>query len=372
MSDEKIEKLNKIYTSSGSEAAYTGGAKVLRIAFNKQYPDEPITLKYVQNFLDKKETYSLHKNARRKYPRNPVYVATPGDMYCCDLMDFPDLKRKNKGYRYILLVLDCFTRYAYAEGMKTKKATESLEAFKKIIRRSEFVPTVLISDYGSEFINKSWEGYLKYKGIKFLLSQGDTKGHICERAIRTIKEKLYRFFDDNMTRDWISNLQAIVTSYNTQHHSSLGVAPVDVTIDNYPSVYRKLYGKIPKRKKNKLKKDDLVRLNRPIKWTDKSYENRWSRALYRVIKGPIYPRMGPFPMYKIAEIDTDKELPGTYYEDELLLVDKKVFYDDYIFPIEKKLRTRIKNGRKEVLVKWLGYDTKQWVDFNTLKKAKPV
>ena len=57
-----------------------------------------------------------------------------------------------------------------------------------------------------------------------------------------------------------------------------------------------------------------------------------------------------------------------YYEKELLLVNKKKYLDDFIFPIEKRLKYRTRNGKHEVLVKWLGYDSTEWVPLKSITK----
>lgn len=363
-------KLKNIYYNLGKNGAYSGNPAILVRVFKEKYPQEKINIQDAQSFLNKQESYSLHRNAKRYFARNLVYVPGPDVQWCCDLADFKPFTRKNRGYRYILVVLDCFTRYAYAQGLKTKKSSESLEAFKKIVENAGVTPDVLQTDLGGEFINKSWKTYLKSKKISYFISQGVTKNSICERAIRTLKDKLFRYFDAKHVRNWIDILQPLVASYNSQYHRSIGTSPDSVTIDNYDDVYKKLYGNRPKRQKALLKVGDLVRLSRLLRFVDKSYENRWSRALFEISKGPFYPKLGAFPMYKIQEIDTQTELPGSYYQHELLLLDRKTYYEDFNFPIEKRIRYRTKNKERQVLVKWLGYPTTQWVAVKNLKKIQ--
>ena len=101
------------------------------------------------------------------------------------------------------------------------------------------------------------------------------------------------------------------------------MAPNEVNFYNSKDVYERLYGKCARREVAKLKKGDYVRMSKYLRFTDKSFENRWSRALYKVARGPFFPQHGERPMYEIEEIDTNEKVPGTYYEDELLYVDKK-------------------------------------------------
>ena len=155
------KKLNDIFHSLGTEGAYSGDSKVILKVFKKKYPNTKISLKNVQNYLDLQESYSLHRPARRTFQRNVIYTSGPGVQLCADILDFKGLRKLNKGFRYILLVLDVFTRYGYAEGLKTKNRVDTLEAFKKIIKRAEHKPSVLQTDLGGEFLNADMKGFFR-------------------------------------------------------------------------------------------------------------------------------------------------------------------------------------------------------------------
>ena len=179
---------------------------------------------------------------------------------------------------------------------------------------------------------------------------------------------MYRFFDANHTRDWVSNLQLIISTYNASYHRAIVRSPDSVNFHNSEEVYFKLYGKKIKRQKAKLAVGDAVRIRRLLRFVDKSYENRWSRAIYLVSKGPKFSKFGSLPMFEIRDTDNGKKIPGSYYEHDLLRVDKKIFLDDFIFPIEKRIKYRIKNKQREVYVKWLGYNSHGWIPVKTVDK----
>ena len=134
---------------------------------------------------------------------------------------------------------------------------------------------------------------------------------ICERAARTLKSKLYRYFDANHTRVWYNVLQLLMKSYNTTFNRSLGMSPSAVNIDNYEHVYKKLYGTHGVRTPPKLSIGNIVRLSRLLNFTSKAYENQFSRALYIITKGPFYTLKGVLPMYKIKQIGSDAPTPGS-------------------------------------------------------------
>lgn len=365
-----MSNLNKIYFDLGKEGAYTGSAKALKNAFKRKYPQSNISQKMAQDFLDKQEAYSLHRNARTNFSRNIIYVPGPNIQFCCDLIDLNPFKKQNSSFRYILLVLDCFTKYAFAEPLKTKGKLETLAAFKKIIKSAPALPKLLQTDMGTEFINDKMKAYLKSKKIKLFVSDGVKKNSICERAIKTIKDKLFRYFDKNFTRNWVDILDGIIATYNASYHRSIGRSPDSVNFHNSEKVFLKLYGKKISRQRPKLSVGDVVRIRRLLRFVDKAYENRWSRAVYIISRGPKYPKFGSLPMYEIKHVDTGKKIPGSYYEHDLLRVDRKIFLDDFIFPIEKKIKYRVKNKVREVYVKWLGYDTHGWVPVKSLGKIK--
>ena len=119
------------------------------------------------------------------------------------------------------------------------------------------------------------------------------------------------------------------------------MAPENVNFYNSKEVYKRLYGKRAKRERAKLKKGDYVRMSRLLRFTDKSFENRWSRALYKVARGPFYPQHGERPMYEIEEIDTDEKIPGTFYE---LLCNQYLLPEGVLHPLLQGLHLQLGLG----------------------------
>ena len=134
--------------------------------YRNKFPNEKITLKQVASFLNNQETYTLHRNARRHYPRNPVFVGTMNFQYGTDLIDMIAYKDDNLGYKFIFIMIDCFTKYAYAEPMMSKSARDTLSAFQKILGYMDHTPVVLTSDNGTEYKNRFFQQFLKSKKNK--------------------------------------------------------------------------------------------------------------------------------------------------------------------------------------------------------------
>merc|ERR1711895_92617 len=76
----------------------------------------------------------LHKQPRKKFKRKPIMTSRPGLFMNCDLLEYSELSKTNKNYRYLLVCQDMFSRYVYTELLKNKKADSVVTAFKKCLR----------------------------------------------------------------------------------------------------------------------------------------------------------------------------------------------------------------------------------------------
>lgn len=63
----------------------------------------------------------LHKQKRINFQRRHTNVYNINDLYQADLVEVIPLARYNKGYRYIMTIINCFSKYAYAVPLKTKR-----------------------------------------------------------------------------------------------------------------------------------------------------------------------------------------------------------------------------------------------------------
>jgi hypothetical protein len=130
---------------------------------------------------------------------------------------------------------------------------------------------------------------------------------------------------------------------------------------NETQVYKNLYSKVDKTKSvSKFKVGDKVRISKYKSVFDKGYLPNWTTELFTVSKvlntDPI--------TYKIKDYN-DEEIEGSFYEQELVIFDKQ--NEDY--EVEKILKTRTRNGKKEYLIKWRSYDStfNSWIPEKNLK-----
>ena len=347
------QKLSHIYYNMGEMGGFSGIPSIMK-NFKKTYPNTPISSKIVQNFLNLQTPYSLHQKRFKKLSRNMTYAPRVNTQWTADLIDFPDFKRHNDGYRYVLVVIDCLSRFVYTEPIKTKSADDVVVAFEKIFKRAEHLPVVLNSDEGNEFRNKKVIALFKKHNIHSFVSFGDVKGSQAERVIRTLKEILFRYFDHTLARRWLEILPKVTRTYNANINRSIKMSPVEAQrFPNNVLLSEKVMEKVQNtpKKPTTLKKGDWVRLNLNLGAFAKSYEAKWSRALYKIYKGPYYTTGASQPMFGIADYN-GKKIAGGFLPREIKKVSEKTFIDEYKFPIAKV----VKRGKKFSVVSWLGYD----------------
>ena len=254
-----------------------------------------LPVKKAKQVLEKDLAYTLHKPRRRRFPTLPVVVGGLDDQWVADLIEVQPLAKYNKGIRYLLTVIDVFSKYAWVQPLKNKTGPSVVEALETIVDEGR-KPVRLQTDKGKEFYDKTVQDWFKEQGIQHFSTEGDAKASVVERFNRTIKQRLYRYFTAANTLEFDSQLQALVDGYNATPHRSIGMAPKQVTWKNEPAVWKRLYGKPQKKKRRPtLKKGDYVRLNKIYRTFEKAYTPGWTKEVLVVSR--MLP--GPLPAYKI-------------------------------------------------------------------------
>ena len=100
----------------------------------------------IRKFLHNQESYSLHKPVRRRFQRNHVISAGKDDLWMADLIDMVKFEEWNDGYKYILLVIDTFSKYVWLRPLKIKTGEAVAEAFIDIFETTGRIPAKLMTD----------------------------------------------------------------------------------------------------------------------------------------------------------------------------------------------------------------------------------
>ena len=186
----------------------------------------------------------------RRFRRSRYVVNTIDSLWEIDLAQFDSIESENLGVKFLLFVIDVYSKYLWIEPMKDKTHKSVLQALKKVLAGNRR-PTSIRSDLGKEFVNKYVRGYFSKEGINAYYSQNETKSAVVERSIRSLKTIMYTYFRHKQTYKYIDVLQDMVTSYNKRPHRSLGgYAPSEVTKQNADEVRLSAYfARNPSKKK---------------------------------------------------------------------------------------------------------------------------
>jgi transposase InsO family protein len=138
------------------------------------------------------------RGANREKVPFPITADAKNDTWQCDLLDFPDYVRANRGYRYVFTCVDVFTRRCIGlEPLKSKEEKPLLDTLKKLILQEGDAPRVLSSDNESGLLASSVQEFLKKADIQHVTSYpGDNRTQgIAEGFNHTIRRKVERYLD---------------------------------------------------------------------------------------------------------------------------------------------------------------------------------
>ena len=276
-------------------------------------------------------------------------------MWQIDLLQIDMYSKHNNNYKFLLIVIDCFSKFVWCKPLKTKSAQEVTDAFESVLKENngKRKPNNLQTDQGREFFNIKFQHLMKKYEINHYHTYSKKKASIVERAIRTIKEKLFKFFSLNGSYRWRNIINDLITNYNNTVHHTIRMRPIDVNKKNKTKIFNDIY----KRMKiltaaRKFAIGDFVRISKEKHIFEKGYTPNWTTELFKISK---INNTNP-PTYLLEDLH-GAPIKWSFYEAEL----QKTQQPD-IYLVEKILRRR---GNK-VYVKWLGFDSthNSWIDKN--------
>ena len=148
-----------------------------------------LSRKQAEKELQSVLSYTLHKPRRKRFPTLPTMVYGRDEQWQLDLVDMQKLSKWNKGMKYLLTVIDVFSKAAWAEPIKNKGAKEIVKK-----RLSPRRPLRVQTDRGTEFYNAAVQAWFKKEGWDHFSTEGDSKASVVERWHRTLKQRMYRYF----------------------------------------------------------------------------------------------------------------------------------------------------------------------------------
>jgi transposase InsO family protein len=336
--------MENIYFDPKHPASF-GGVRKLQKALPKEKRRD------AAQWLKGERTYTLHKQARKKFITRKTRTSHHLSQWQVDLNDM--ISHKDGPYRYILTVIDVFSRYAWARALKTKKGVEIVQAFTEIFKQAGS-PHYIQSDQGKEFENQTFLSFLKEHHVKQFSVKSPYKSGMVERFNRTLKTRMFRYFTHVGNYKWVNVLPDLVDSYNLGEHRSLpkGMSPKQASDPRrHSEVFRhqEQGGKSIAKQNTSIKIGDVVRVSKYKGVFEKGYVANFSEEVFTV--RAIDQRYQPIT-YTIMD-EKQEIIEGKFYAHELQVVKPNEWH-----AIEKVIR----HQGKKTLVKFLGYPDEYWVN----------
>src|SRR3977135_2452642 len=344
------ETLRQIYYNPEHPAAF-GGVSALVHASG-------LSPAVVKDWLKGQSSYSLHKPARKRDSTRHYITSGINHQWQADLVDMQAYARDNDGAKDILTVMYMFSRRGWAEPMQSKTTQDMIGAFTKIFEDGE-KPIKLQTDQGLEFESRPMQRFFHDNDIEQFSVKSQFKAAMVERFNRTLKTKMWRFFTHNNTRWWLEVLPKLIAAYNKSYHRSIKTTPNKVNEDTEMELWLinepEKGDEVPK-----VQVGDTVRLSKAKNVFEKGYLPSWTEEVFTVTRV-----LNTKPPQVKVEDYHGEEIKGSFYMEEVQKVHKPEEYR-----IEKVIKTRRVDNRKQYCVKWVGYPDKfnEWVGEEQMRR----
>ena len=299
LSKSERQKLQRLYTQGG--AAY-GSLRNLVKVIN-------LSVKKVRQLLHSKPSYTKFALATRKVKQIKAFARFKNEIWCMDLAYVDKLAKDNNAVKYHRVRQDLFDRPVDAKGMKTKDSRETVRAFLSMITKKNR-PKIL----GRKGNRICWrvQKICKAEGIKLYSTMSETKSAFAERTMRSSKNVLYRYMEDNGYKYTHKLTQFLVTP-TSRRNCSIDLIPKNVKNSKFLSI---LYGKALREfKKRKFRVGDRVRISKYDLPFMKGYKPQFTKEVFEIVtissKKP--------PTYTIKDAK-DEIIRGKFYQKELITV----------------------------------------------------
>ena len=243
--------------------------------------DPSIRYSDVKSYLDKlphRQTQFTYKGYNSFVSPHPLFEIE------LDLIDMTVKAEENDGYRYAMVGIDNFSKFAWAVPMKNKASADVVTAFKEIIEKIG-KPAQLYSDREGAFESREFIKLLNDNKINHLISNAGAPG--VERFNRTLKEKtMLRLDAMNLDKfKWVEQLKPILNKYNNTIHTTIKMSPNDAKKrGNKDVVWFNIWDKAKRNRQYlELALNDHVRVKVKKELTTKGYDAKWSKNVFKIV-----------------------------------------------------------------------------------------
>ena len=327
-SDEKKRKVSKLRTNqvhrrknNGNlttseekllQSMYTKGPAAFGSVENLQ-KNTKLQPRKVKQFLETKNAHTKYKGFRKSFARLKVIAYDLDEIWSLDLAHVDKLSKQNAGIKYLLIAVDCLSRYLRVEPLKSKYATTTAEAFKRMIKHKQ--PKKVWVDAGTEF-KGNFKTLCQRRNIAIYQTFSEKKSAFAERNIRSLKNIIYKYLEEKWTYSYISQLKNFVQTINSRISRVTKIAPNKVTKKDVPyllSLNASASEKLVSRPKFRI--GDFVRISKIDLPFRKGYKQTFTDEVFEVYD---IPTINP-PTYSLID-SNQNPISGKFYQLKLVKV----------------------------------------------------
>lgn len=361
----KIERIRRYYARPGHATAFSAPATVAK-HFN-------VTHELAKEALEHEDAYTLHREYKKPRTYNPFYVHRRREQVQADLIDVSKIQSKNDGIKFLLVLIDIFTKKLWVYPLKNKSGPSTQRALREWAESLRVLPKHLVTDRGLEFRNAAVQTLLREKGIDWYPLGGSFKASIAERVNKTLQVLIFKYLTHVEGVRYIDVLPQLVRTYNRRPHRTLkGATPnyADLVRNEkkIQAIHHARYEKVAQKRKTHLpfKVGDLVRIKTEAKTVSSSrraYAEQFQGEFFRIMR---INRTMPIAMYHLRSLDTGDLIEGGFYANELQRQRGDVYKIERVFP-----GVRRRNGVREVKVRWkyFGPQHDEWIREDSIVRA---
>ena len=299
----------------------------------------------------KEQVKTLAKEVRKpalvNFPRRSVHTVRVNQFWAADLVEMEHVKNHNNNIKYLLNIIDLFSRFAWSFPLKSKTAKEVYEKFNSMT----VYPEHLWVDQGSEFYNKYMNEWCEEHDVNMYSTHSGLKSVFIERFNRTMKEAFQQHFLEHLTGKYLQYLPVFMNDYNHTIHSATKQTPYDVF--NGIKKSKEVVSNNPV-ETEKFKIGDYVRISKVKRTFEPGYTERFTHEVFQVagVDGSDTP-----VMYELKDM-AGEPIEGKFYEPEL----SKTSIPDFKV-IDSVVKRKKEDNVDMVLVRYKGLPEKfdEWL-----------
>jgi len=304
-----------------------------------------ITRDTIEDFLNKQYTNQVNKTIRKPKEYSSIVAQGKRHNYQMDIIVYDRYAFNH--YKYILCVIDVYSRYASVRAMTNRNNSTIMKNVKDIFEEMGKPKNI---NCDNEFNTREFNKYVVDNDIRVYYSQPNeiNKNAIIERFNRTLIEIIQKWRTATGKYDWYKVLDKIVNNYNNSYHRTIKATPNDIWNG-------KDYNKqVIKKVETKFKVGDKVRIIKHKAIFDKVDSLSYSKSIYIIIeiKGA---------KHYLINIETGKEIEQYYKSYELKSVNDIQYKpesneEEQIYIKEQKEKKQNRQIKKSGIEKYDGVD----------------